>query len=148
GEAMMRAELCADVTVAVGNLTKAKQNPQMKDFNTEGQFLFITTDGKPAQALPPAQPVATPAVAVNPQEQPSNKLRAVVMEVSIAGVSGSLPSQFDERLMNLLSDGLMRLVNKDKVSIIERKALELINQQRHLTGSGDKIPGADIIISA
>src|SRR5687767_11201134 len=40
GDAFMVADLYSAVKVAVGNLTNAKQNPQMKDYNTEGQFMF------------------------------------------------------------------------------------------------------------
>ncbi len=149
GDAFMVADLYSAVKVAVGNLTNAKQNPQMKDYNTEGQFLFITTGGKAVKPLPAGQPAAATVPAdVKATDRPSNKKRAVVMEISIAGISGNLPARFDEVLTGLLTFGLTNIVDREKVSVIDRKSLDLINEQRNLTGSGDKIPGADILIAA
>ena len=145
GDAFMAGDLFNTVKIAVGNLTNAKQNPQMNHFDTEGQFLFVSTESKPGTSPPATTPTPAP-IAVS--EKPSNKRRAVIMEINIAGISGNLPSRFDENLTNLLSIGLARMVNHERVSVLERKDLELINQQRNLTGSDDKIPGADIIISA
>jgi len=151
GDAFMAADLYSTVKVAVGNLTNAKQNPQMHDFATEGQFLFITTDGKPVNPLPQGSTVVstggTPPAPAEPR--PTGKKRAVVMEIDVRGISG-LPSGFDERLTQILSFGLNKLIDREKIAIIERRDLELINEHQGLTGghSDTKMPGADIIISA
>ena len=145
GDAFIAQDLYTTVKVAVGNLTNAKQNPQMADFQTEGQFLFITTNAGPAQSLPLAQPITSPTAVKS--EPKSSKVRTVVWDVDVRGISG-LPTGFDDTLTGIFSSDLARLVNPNKISIIEKKNLELINQQQGLSGSsGEKMPGADIIVS-
>ncbi len=79
------SELAAEVKTAVGNVTNAKQTPQFGSHDTEGEFLFVSTDPQVVPGVGPVrstpQPVPSPLLQDPPKQRVNPKDGAAMVYI-------------------------------------------------------------------
>ena len=116
-----------------------KQNPQFVNYNTEGQFVFITA-AEPLSTLPVQEVAAVPA------GSPAAKLKTLVMEVTTTESAQDL-AEYEQELTDFITYSLAETIDQKRVTILQQEDVHTMKQmQRALGKDPDALDIGDVSV--